>query len=86
MRITPDKFEFLLQKISHPIQRKNNYENWNPCESETRTLSFLATGYSYRNLSHFFRVSKLAISLFVPEVLDALYECLMYYIKISIQY
>lgn len=47
------------------------------------TLSFLATGNSYRSLSHFFRVSKSAISVFVPEVLDAMYDILKDYIKVS---
>ena len=47
------------------------------------SLSFLATGNSYRSLSHFFRVSKAAISIFVPEVLDAVFKALKDYIKVS---
>lgn len=88
MRITPDQFEFLLQKISHLIQKEDTIMRTAiPAKIKLElTLSFLATGNSYRSLSHFFRVWKPAISLFVPEVLDALYECLKDYIKVSIQY
>lgn len=88
MRITPDQFEFLLQKISHIIQREDTIMRTAiPARIKLElTLCFLDTGNSNRSLSHFFRVSKPAISLFVPEVLDALYECLKDYIKVSIQY
>jgi hypothetical protein len=37
-------------------------------------LSYLATGNSYRSLTHL--VSIPAVSLFNPEVLDAIYDCL----------
>jgi len=85
MRMTPEQFEFLLQKISPKIQRDDTVMR--PAIPEKikleLTLSFLATGNSYRSLSHFFRVSKAAISIFVPEVLNAVYEALNDNIKVS---
>lgn len=85
MRMTPDQFEFLLSKVSPRIQRGDtNMRSAIPAKIKLElTLSYLATGNSYRSLSHFFRVSKPAISLFIPEVLDAIYENLKDYIKVS---
>lgn len=48
------------------------------------TLNFLATGNNYRSLQHFFRVSKPAISNFIPEVCDAIYDSLREFIKVSL--
>lgn len=47
------------------------------------TLSFLATGNSYRNLQQSFRVSKAAISKFVPEVCNAIYEHLQDFLQVK---
>jgi hypothetical protein len=46
------------------------------------TLSFLATGNRYRNLQRLFRVSKAAISKFIPEICDNIYLKLGYHIKV----
>jgi len=46
------------------------------------TLSFLATGNSYRNLQQLFRVSKAAIYRFIPEVGDSIYLKLGDHIKV----
>ncbi|XP_072387073.1 uncharacterized protein [Diabrotica undecimpunctata] len=46
------------------------------------TLRFLATGDSYASLEALYRVPKCSISLFLPEVLDAIYEGLQDYIKV----
>jgi len=85
MRMTPEQFEFLLQEISPKIKREDTIMRPAiPAKIKLElTLSFLATGNSYRSLSHFFRVSKAAISIFVPEVLDAVFEALKDYIKVS---
>lgn len=85
MRMTPDQFEFLFQKISAKIQREDTIMRPAiPAKIKLElTLSFLATGNSYRSLSHLFRVSKAAISIFIPEVMDAVFEALKDYIKVS---
>jgi hypothetical protein len=82
--MTPDRFEELLQKVSGVIQRSDTVmREAIPARVMLElVLSYLATGNSYRSLSHFFRVSKPAISLFTPEVLDAIYDCLKEYIKV----
>ncbi|KAJ8875263.1 hypothetical protein PR048_023158 [Dryococelus australis] len=46
------------------------------------TLSYLATGNSYRSLQQLFRVPKTAISSFIPEVCEVLYTSLQEQIKI----
>lgn len=83
--MTPDQFEFLFQKISAKIQREDTIMRPAiPAKIKLElTLSFLATGNSYRSLSHLFRVSKAAISIFIPEVMDAVFEALKDYIKVS---
>lgn len=85
MRMTPEQFEFLLQEISPEIQREDTIMRPAiPAKIKLElTLSFLATGNSYLSISYFFRVSKAAISIFVPEVLDAVFEALKDYIKVS---
>lgn len=53
------------------------------------TLEYLATGDSITSLQYLYRVPKGTISLFLPEVLDAIYKaceeaihvCLLFYIK-----
>lgn len=85
LRMNPIQFESLLTKLSPRIQRKDTHlRPAIPAKIKLEvTLSYLATGNSYLSLSHFFRVSKSAISLLIPEVLDALYENLRDYIKVS---
>lgn len=46
-------------------------------------LRFLATGDSYSSLSALYRVPKCSISLFMLEVLDAIYGGLQDYMKVS---
>nr|CAI5850804.1 unnamed protein product [Callosobruchus analis] len=49
------------------------------------TLSYLASGNSYRTLQRLFRVSRAAISKFVPEVCDAICGSLKEYLDVSIK-
>ena len=71
LRLTPQKFESLLEMISPFIQKCNTVlRDAIPARLKPEiTLNFLATGNSYRTLQHMFRVSKPSISNFVPEVL-----------------
>lgn len=74
----------MFKKISPQIQREDTVVRLKiPAKIKLELTLFLATRNSYRSLSHFFRVSKPAISMFVPEVLDALYKILKGYIKVS---
>lgn len=46
-------------------------------------LQFLATGDSYKLLQYLYRLSKSAISMFIPDVFDAIYEGLQEYIQVK---
>ncbi|CAK1602310.1 unnamed protein product [Parnassius mnemosyne] len=77
MRLSTDQFEFLLKKVQG---LDTNMSVAIPANIKLEvTLSFLATGSSYRMLSHFYRVSKPAISKFIPEVLVSVYHQLYLY-------
>jgi len=70
LRMSPECFDTLLDLIANAIQR-NDILMRDAIPSRIKlevTLSFLATGNSYRNMQHLFRVSKAAISKFIPEV------------------
>lgn len=86
IRMTPRQFDILLAMIASRIQKQDTrMRNTIPAKLKLEvTLSFLATGNSYRSLQHFFRVSKPAISNFIPEVCVAIYESLRDYIKVSL--
>ncbi|XP_022181356.1 putative nuclease HARBI1 [Myzus persicae] len=80
----PTTFEILLNKVHQKIQRSNTImREAIPARVKLQvTLSYLATGNSYRNLQQSFRVSRAAISKFIPEVCDAIYEALGDFIKV----
>jgi len=86
MRMDPTKFEILLNKVHKKIQRSNTImREAIPARVKLQvTLLYLATGNSYRNLQQSFRVSRAAISKFIPEVCDAMYEALGDFIKVII--
>lgn len=87
MRMSPKSFDILLTKIYPDIQRSNSTMRMAiPAKIKLQiTLSYLATGNSYRNLAQQYRVSRPAISIFVPEVCDAIYEVIKEFIKVSTQ-
>lgn len=86
MRMDPTTFEILLNKVHQKIQRSNTImREAIPARVKLQvTLSYLATGNSYRNLQQSFRVSRAATSKFIPEVCDAIYEALGDFIKVII--
>ncbi|KAJ8868216.1 hypothetical protein PR048_032025 [Dryococelus australis] len=71
-------FGFLISIIGHQIgkQATNLKKVIQVNEKLAVTLGFLAAGDSYTNLSYLFKISKATISLFVPEVCDALTDLL----------
>ena len=84
MRMNVEQFQLILQNISDKIQRSDTAmrEAISAKDKLQVTLSFLATGNSFRTLQHIFRVPKPSISAFLPEVLDAIYDFLKDYIKV----
>ncbi|XP_050314914.1 putative nuclease HARBI1 [Anthonomus grandis grandis] len=84
MRMSRASFDVLLKKISPAIQRSDTTMRMAlPARTKLEiTLSYLATGNSYRNLQQQFRVSRPAISKFIPEVCDAIYDALEDFIQV----
>ncbi|XP_047991562.1 protein ALP1-like [Leguminivora glycinivorella] len=84
LRVTTENFDELLSLVHSKIQRNDTLmRDALPAKIKLEvTLSFLATGMSYRSLSHFYRVSKPSISVFIPEVCRAIYEALKQFIKV----
>ncbi|KAK9719473.1 hypothetical protein QE152_g22649 [Popillia japonica] len=84
MRMSKDQFDILLDQISPRITKNDTIMRTaipNRIKLEI-TLSYFATGNSFRSLQRFFRVSRSAISKFIPEVCDAICESLKEYIKV----
>jgi len=85
MRMPPTMFHTLLDKVYSRIQKSDTIlREAIPAKIKLQvTLSFLATGNSHRNLQQSFRVSKAAITKFVPEVCDAIYEHLQDFLQVK---
>ena len=84
LRMSPELFDTLHDLIANSIQRSDTLmRDAIPSRIKLEvTLSCLATGNSYRNLQHLFRISKAAISKFIPEVCDSIYLKLGDHIKV----
>lgn len=85
LRMASCDFEYLVSMIGHKIARQDtNFRKAIPVREKLAvTLRFLATGDSYTSLSYLFKMSKSTISLFVPEVCEALIDLLKENIKVS---
>jgi len=85
-RMSPQDFEFLLQKIGPKIAKADtNFRRAIPVQLRLAiTLRFLATGDSYTSLQYVFKVSKQRIGVIVIETCRALIEELRDYIKVHI--
>ena len=74
MRMTPEMFDELLQRLAPRLQKPDT--NWrkalDPGLKLAVTLRHLAAGDSYPSLSYDFRVARSTISLFIPEVCEAI--------------
>ncbi|XP_030760537.1 protein ALP1-like [Sitophilus oryzae] len=83
-RMSSSDFEHLINLIGPKIQKSDTrFRDAVPVvERLAITLRFLATGDSYQSLMYLFKVSKQLISLIVPEVCDALIECLQENVKL----
>merc|ERR1712002_726816 len=73
MRMPPETFLELLQRITPRIE--NSYRYRRPLDPGLKlaiTLRYLATGNSYKTLQYAIRVAHNTISLFIPEVCQAI--------------
>jgi hypothetical protein len=74
VRVDPDLFHELLQRIAPRIERRDtNYRKaLDPGLKLAITMRYLATGDSYHSLMYGFRVPHNTISLLIPEVCRAI--------------
>lgn len=86
MRMKVENFIFLLERIGNRIQKTDTLmREAIPAYMKLEvTLDYLATGNSLRTLQKFYRISMSSISNFLPEVLDAIYDGLSEYIRVSL--
>lgn len=86
-RMSRSDFEYLLMKISPYIRKQDtNFRDSVPPEVKLYCmLRFLASGDSYASLMYLFRVSKSAISIFIPEVCTAIIQVLKEYIEVRMR-
>lgn len=84
-RMSQDDFDFLLNAIIPKIMRRDTVFRKAICVEERLavTLRFLATGDSYSSLQYLFRISKQLISQIIPEVCQAIIDCLIHHVKVS---
>lgn len=84
-RMSEEDFFLLLDCIKPRIERQDtSYRKAISAEERLAlTLRFLATGDSFTSLQYLFKVSKQLISEIVPEVCQAIIECLSDYIQVS---
>ena len=76
VRLDPDLFEEMLARIEHRI-KKTHTNLKKPLEPGLKlavTLRFLATGEAYKSLATAFRIGANSISIFVPEVCEAIIQ------------
>lgn len=78
LRMNTETFEELLNRVT-PLLKKQSTTMRKPlsvAEKLACTLRFLATGESYSSLQYQFRISKSSISIFIPQVCEAIYVTL----------
>lgn len=84
LRMSEESFSYLLSKVEPMLTKKDTVMR---CALAPKlklhvVLYYLATGNSFRSLSHFFRVSKASISVMLPEVCEAIYQALKDFIQV----
>lgn len=74
LRVEPDLFHELLQRVGPRIERQNTFmrKSLEPGLRLAVTLRYLATGDSYKSLEYGFRVANNSISRIIPETCEAL--------------
>ena len=86
LRMNGQQFDQLLEKVKYRISKKDTAmrEALSPQIKLEITLRYLATGDSFRSLEYLYRVPKSTISSFLVQVLEAVYEVLQEFIKVSV--
>jgi hypothetical protein len=84
LRMTPTDFECLLKMIGGKISKENTRfrQSISPSIRLAATLRFLVSGDSFASLMYTFRISKQAISQFVPEVCEAIISALQEFTEV----
>ena len=86
--MTSENFEEIFQLIKDDIRKENTKmrEPIPPRLKLAATIRFLSTGESYKSLQFQFRIHNSTLSLFVPEVCQAILNGLKEkYMKVTIQ-
>ncbi|GBP15598.1 Protein ANTAGONIST OF LIKE HETEROCHROMATIN PROTEIN 1 [Eumeta japonica] len=83
LRMLPHQFDFYSQ-VESAIQKQDTHmRNAIPAKVKLEvTLTYLATGDSLHTLEALYRVGRSTISIFLPEVCEAIYSALKDYIRI----
>lgn len=76
LRVSPDLFQELLNKVGPIIERKDTFmrKALTPTERLAITLRYLATGDSYKSMRFGFRVAHNTISVLIPETCEAIIQ------------
>lgn len=84
-RMTSIDFEVLINLVGPKIAKQNtNFRDAISVKDRLAvTLRFLASGDSFQSLKYLFKISNTAISRIIPDVCEALYDALQYYIEVS---
>ncbi|XP_067131302.1 uncharacterized protein [Centruroides vittatus] len=77
MRMTPDVFDSILEKVSPLIEKRDTFwcKSISSNERLALTLRFLATGETYRSLSFSFRIGRQTLRKIIPETCKAIWKC-----------
>ena len=76
VRLSPELFTELVERVSSVIEKqKTRFRQSLPAGLKIAiTLRYLVTGDSYKSLMYRFRIAFNTISLFIPEVCEAIYQ------------
>ena len=88
LRMTSENFEEIFQLIKDDIRKENTKmrEPIPPRLKLAATIRFLSTGESYKSLPFQFQIHNSTLSLFVPEVCQAIFnQQKEKYMKVTIQ-
>ena len=78
LRMPSDTFDSLLQKVTPIIAKADTImrESISACVRLEVTLTYLATGWTFRRLNEHCNISKASISKMIPETCSAIYQVL----------